>query len=122
MRYHLKSKQRAARQRTAARDRVLVTVAEEKLANFDRVQIRPDALREILARFVELAKQEAERRPAERPRSDDTGAMVEMLVVHHHWNQADARKRVAKALKKSRDTVARAHNRYQRRERDKSND
>jgi hypothetical protein len=122
MRYHRKPRQRAARERTAARDRVLVTAAEEKLANFDRIEIRPNALREFLTRFVELAKQEAERRPAERPRSDDTGEMVETLVAHLNWNQADARKRVAKWFKKPRDTVAPAHNRYRQRERDKTRD
>jgi hypothetical protein len=115
MRRRRNPRQRAARQRTAYRDWVLLTVAEEKLADFEGVGIRPDALREILTRFVELAKQEAVRRPAERPRSDHLGAMVESLVVHHKWNQADARKRVAKMFKKSRDTVARAHNRYRQR-------
>jgi hypothetical protein len=109
---HATQKKPATRQRTA-RDRVLILTATEKLADFDGLDIKPQALREILTRFLELAKQEAARQPPGRPKSDFAGQAVAVLI-EHGWPQARARQRVAKVSRKSLAAVARAHLRYQR--------
>jgi len=103
--------QQSAEQRKA--DDVLRVIAEAKLADFDAGDIPPQILKEILARFIELAAQEAARRPPHRPKSDRAGLSVAVLI-EKGWSQADARQRVAKVLRKSPSAVARAHNRYRR--------
>jgi hypothetical protein len=106
-----KQTQRSAEQRRA--DDVLKVIAEVKLADFEGLDIPPRILMEILARFLELLAAQAARLPAHRPKSDVAGRSV-ALLIERGWSQTDARKRVAKALRKSPDAVARAHNRYRR--------
>src|SRR5262245_11732677 len=106
---------RAIEQREA--DGVLMVLASEKLAN-DGFDIPPRVLRDILARFLELAEQEAARRLPGKPKSDRSGLTVAVLI-DRGWSQADARRRVARILKKTHATVARAHNRYRREARQK---
>jgi hypothetical protein len=96
-----------------ADDRVLMFIASEKLANPDGLDLPPHVLREILARFLELAEQEAARRPPGRPKSDFAGQTV-WVLMEGGWPQAAARKRAAKAFRKSLAAVARAHLRYRR--------
>jgi hypothetical protein len=106
---------RAIEQRKA--DAVLMVLASEKLAN-DRFDMPPRVLRNILARFLELAEQEAARRLPGKPKSDWSGQTVAVLI-DRGWSQADARRRVARIFKKTHATVARAHNRYRRETRQK---
>jgi hypothetical protein len=108
--------QRSAAQRRA--DAVLTVIAEEKLVDPDGFDIPPHMLMRILARFLELVAQESARRPAHRPQSDPAGLSV-TLLIEKGWSQADARRRVAKVLRKTHSAVARAHIRYRRESRQK---
>jgi hypothetical protein len=100
---------RAIRQRKA--DDVLIVLASEKLADFDGFDLPPHVLREILVRFLELAER---RPPPGRPKSDAAGGRLVDLLIEGGSSQAAARQRVARILRKTRDAVARAHNRYRR--------
>ena len=111
--------EREARAEQRRTDRVLILVAEEKLANFNTVRIKPDALREILTRYIKLAKPNAERRQPGRPRNVlDIGMMVELRIgadkskADPRKKQAEARKKIARHLRMSLGAVRRAHNRY----------
>jgi hypothetical protein len=106
-----KQKKPAPQQRMA--DAVLMVIASEKLADPDGLDLPPLVLREILTRFLELAEQEAARRPPGRPKSDFAGQTVAVLM-EYGWPRAAARQRAAKACRKSAAAVARAHLRYQR--------
>lgn len=98
-------------------DAALKVIAETKLDDPDGFAIPEHALKDMLARLIELIDKEAARRLPGRPRSDNTGQLVAILMEGGR-SQADARKRVARMKRKSPVAVARAHNRY--RERDKT--
>ena len=95
-----------------ADDAVLKVIAETKLDDWD-VEIPPDVTKLMLARLVELIDKEAAQRLPGRPRSDRAGQIVAILM-QGGASQADARKHVTRMLRKSRDAVARSHNRYRR--------
>ena len=115
---HPKQNKPALRQRLA--DDVLMVIASEKLADPDGFDLSPHMLREILTRFLELAEQEAARRPPGRPQSDYAGQTVAVLM-ERGCSQAEARRRTAKAFRKSRKAVDRAHLRYLQREKTRQN-
>jgi hypothetical protein len=110
---------RQATSHKACDDNVIAIVAQEKLANFDTVDIKPDFLKQMLARLIELVEEAARRRPAHRPRSDYSGQTVAILM-EAGMPQARARQKAAKLYRKTVKTIARAHNRYRQRERDES--
>jgi hypothetical protein len=109
--------ERAARAEQQKTDRFLILVAEETLAD-GRL---PEPLRQLLRRFIELAKPKAERRPPGRPRSSPVGLSVEVQIERGR-PKAEARKKMARHLRMSLGAVRRAHNRYlaQQRELDKT--
>ena len=79
----------------------------------------PDPLKQLLRRFIELAKPKAERRPQGRPSNSPVGLSVELLV-QRGMPQAEARKKIATQyrkrmspdLAKRAEAVRRAHNRH----------
>ena len=108
---------RAAEQRRAD-DEVLIIVAKDLLADQMVGEVfgfPANMVNELLERFVELAEKEIARRPAHRPRSNSAGLLVWMLKKKG-LSQAEARKRAAKILRKSRNAIARADNRHKQRE------
>jgi hypothetical protein len=118
--------ERAARAEQRRTDLVLIMIAEDMLAD-GRL---PDLPKQLLTRFIELAKLNAERLPPGRPRSDINIGMMIDLLIERGMPQAAARKKMATQYRKQMspdpakraEAVRRAHNRYlaQQRERDKT--
>jgi hypothetical protein len=101
------------RGKAGALDDAVMTIIAQAMLSDPNACPEPDTWRAMLERFLELLEQEAARRPPHRPKGDEAGMMVELLI-ERGWPQADARQRVALALRKTRDAVARAHNRHRR--------
>lgn len=77
------------------------------------LQLNPEAMHDLLSRLRELLAQETARRPAHRPR-DTTGATVAMLA--EFVCLARAKRLVAAMRKKPLPTVARAYERWRKRQ------
>jgi hypothetical protein len=105
-------------QNTADNDAVMALVAQEMLID-PEARPTPEMRRAMLERFLELLEQESARRPSHRPKTDQTGSLV-ALLIERGWTQAAARQRIARFCRKSLSAVARAHNRYQHARRDRS--
>jgi len=108
----LSGEKRKRGEATVRYDAVMAEVVRDMLAD-PNVRPTPDMWRTMLERFLGLLEREAARRPPHRPKSDSAGRLVTQLI-EKGWSQAAARQRIAKFLHKSRDAVARAHNRYRR--------